>query len=387
MITDITKGIKVSVETEYQQDYSNPVQKHFVFTYQITIENLSDKTIQLISRHWDILDITFPRREVDGEGVVGKQPVLEPGQMHQYVSGCNFKIRNRKNVRLLPDGTVDRWQAIQGKYSRLRNGRALQTELGTLSDPLFHFTSCFSQWYRARNAHGLHSPFVFELYNQTIKDRNLELSEVLYTLRTSLRKNRTSVEIQDLKSGKVNQQTIGSIVKRSGSTIKFQTFLSQLTDYLGCKTILETGTSLGLTTVALALSDAERVVSIEASEPIHQEATQFVSKLPVSDKITLIKGTLEASFEIAVRQWKPDLIFLDADHRSQAVAYCMDTIMSHLPDVTCIVIHDIYWSKDMNNAWNRLVKDERFTITIDLFEAGILFPKYPSEKQHFLLRF
>ena len=81
----------MSVETEYQQDYSNPVQKHFVFTYQITIENLSDKTIQLISRHWDIVDISFPKREVEGEGVVGKQPVLEPGQMHQYVSGCNLK--------------------------------------------------------------------------------------------------------------------------------------------------------------------------------------------------------------------------------------------------------------------------------------------------------
>lgn len=91
MITDITKGIKVSVETEYQHEYSNPVQKHFVFTYQITIENLSDKTIQLLSRHWDIVDITFPKREVEGEGVVGKQPVLEPGQIHQYVSGCNLK--------------------------------------------------------------------------------------------------------------------------------------------------------------------------------------------------------------------------------------------------------------------------------------------------------
>jgi ApaG protein len=91
MTTTITKGIKVTVQTEYQQEYSNPVQKHYVFTYQITIENLSDKTIQLVSRHWDIVDVTFPRRIVEGEGVVGKQPILEPGQMHQYVSGCNLK--------------------------------------------------------------------------------------------------------------------------------------------------------------------------------------------------------------------------------------------------------------------------------------------------------
>ena len=91
MTTDTTKGIKVTVETEYQQEYSNPVQKHYVFTYQITIENLSDKTIQLLARHWDIIDITYPKREASGEGVVGKQPILEPGQMHRYVSGCNLK--------------------------------------------------------------------------------------------------------------------------------------------------------------------------------------------------------------------------------------------------------------------------------------------------------
>jgi ApaG protein len=91
MVADITKGIRVSVETEYQQEYSNPAQNHFVFTYQITIENLGDKTIQLMSRHWDIVDLTFPNREIEGEGVIGKQPIIEPGQMHQYVSGCNLK--------------------------------------------------------------------------------------------------------------------------------------------------------------------------------------------------------------------------------------------------------------------------------------------------------
>ena len=91
MITDTTKGVKVTVETEYQPEYSNPAQYHFVFTYRITIENQSENTIQLKSRHWEIVDITNPRRQVDGEGVVGKQPILEPGQAHQYISGCNLR--------------------------------------------------------------------------------------------------------------------------------------------------------------------------------------------------------------------------------------------------------------------------------------------------------
>jgi len=91
MIAEVTQGVKVSVETEYQPSYSNPAQFHFVFTYRITIENQSEFTVQLLRRHWLIKDAAFETREVEGEGVVGQQPVLEPGQHHQYVSGCNLK--------------------------------------------------------------------------------------------------------------------------------------------------------------------------------------------------------------------------------------------------------------------------------------------------------
>ncbi len=91
MVTQITQGIKVSVETEYQPSYSSPSQYHYVFTYRITIENQSEHTIQLLKRFWHIFDAGFSKREIEGEGVVGQQPVLEPGQMHQYVSGCNLK--------------------------------------------------------------------------------------------------------------------------------------------------------------------------------------------------------------------------------------------------------------------------------------------------------
>jgi ApaG protein len=91
MVTAITEGIKVTVETEYQPDYSSPRQFHYVFTYRITIENNSNYTIQLQKRHWLISDSNNVVKEVKGEGVAGQQPVLESGQSHQYVSGCNLK--------------------------------------------------------------------------------------------------------------------------------------------------------------------------------------------------------------------------------------------------------------------------------------------------------
>ena len=91
MVTQITEGVKVSVETVYQSEYSNPAQEHFMFAYKITIENLSDYTVQLMRRHWYIFDSNGTLREVEGKGVVGEQPVIEPGESHEYVSGCNLK--------------------------------------------------------------------------------------------------------------------------------------------------------------------------------------------------------------------------------------------------------------------------------------------------------
>jgi ApaG protein len=90
MPTAITNDIRVSVETAYQSSQSNPSVGEFMFAYRITIENNSDSTIQLLKRHWFIVDSNGVKREVDGDGVVGQQPILEPGEVHRYISGCNL---------------------------------------------------------------------------------------------------------------------------------------------------------------------------------------------------------------------------------------------------------------------------------------------------------
>lgn len=90
MVTAITLGVKISVETTYQDDHSDPGNNHFMFAYRITIENLTDYTVQLKRRQWFIFDSNGMQREVEGEGVVGEQPVIEPGNSHSYVSACNL---------------------------------------------------------------------------------------------------------------------------------------------------------------------------------------------------------------------------------------------------------------------------------------------------------
>jgi len=86
--TAITNGICVSVESEYSPEHSAPERSHWFFLYTVTIANESDQTVQLLSRHWIITDATGRHQEVRGPGVVGEQPVLEPGEAYEYTSGC-----------------------------------------------------------------------------------------------------------------------------------------------------------------------------------------------------------------------------------------------------------------------------------------------------------
>ncbi|MBR2649620.1 MAG: Co2+/Mg2+ efflux protein ApaG [Sediminibacterium sp.] len=96
MISKISEGIEITVETFYQDDYSNPMKGEFMFAYRITIENHNKFTVKLLRRKWVIFDSNAEKREVEGEGVVGVQPVLSAGESYQYVSGCNLKTEMGK---------------------------------------------------------------------------------------------------------------------------------------------------------------------------------------------------------------------------------------------------------------------------------------------------
>jgi ApaG protein len=91
MITALTCGVKISVETLYRKDLSNVRNNMFFFNYRIVIENMNTYEVQLISRYWFIFDSLNPSKEISGDGVVGEQPILQAGQKHVYVSGCDLR--------------------------------------------------------------------------------------------------------------------------------------------------------------------------------------------------------------------------------------------------------------------------------------------------------
>ncbi|TAF34429.1 MAG: Co2+/Mg2+ efflux protein ApaG [Cytophagales bacterium] len=107
----ITDGVKVSVQSEFQDEYSKISKQNFVFTYRVTIENQSNYTIKLLRRHWFIYDSLGQASEVEGEGVIGLQPVLAMGEAHEYTSGCHLhstmgKMKGTYLMERLIDGAL-----------------------------------------------------------------------------------------------------------------------------------------------------------------------------------------------------------------------------------------------------------------------------------------
>lgn len=88
MISQITKGIKITVKTSFEGTYFKNHKIQFAFSYEITIENQGKDFVQLDSRHWEIKDALNGLELVDGEGVLGRKPIIKPGEKHSYSSGC-----------------------------------------------------------------------------------------------------------------------------------------------------------------------------------------------------------------------------------------------------------------------------------------------------------
>ncbi len=119
MYKAVTRGIRVTVEPRYVEEESQPDKRKFFFAYTVEITNMTTERVQLRSRHWRIVDGDGKVQEVKGAGVVGKQPVLGPGETFTYTSGCPLGT---------PDGTM------QGDYTMIdAQGETFRAEIPPFS--------------------------------------------------------------------------------------------------------------------------------------------------------------------------------------------------------------------------------------------------------------
>ncbi len=235
----------------------------------------------------------------------------------------------------------------------------------------------------------MHSPFVYNLVTKCFYDKSdYKAYKLLNDYRTSLLKNTTEIEISDFGSGSrvfsSNIRSIRSIALTSGSTLKRTKLLCRITTYFKPKNSLELGTSLGLATHAIAVGSMNNTIkSIEGCEQI---ANLTKKLLEVDYPNVRIHNSTFDKFLSKLSDEQFDLIYVDGHHNYDATLFHFNTLINHVHNDSLMIFDDIYWSKEMKNAWDKIKSHPKVTVTIDTFYWGFVFFRKEQRKENFKIR-
>lgn len=255
---------------------------------------------------------------------------------------------------------------------------------------MFQVLSFFIYWLKQVDEHSLQSPFLYDFYTNIIRKQGIQNSDI-EEIRRALLRNTQTLELTDFGAGsRVHNSTsrsIRSIARHASTPYKFSRLLSLLIDHFGHKSVLELGTSLGLNTLYMSENPAVNILTFEGDKNIATLAQSHFSRLKRTN-IKLVVGNLDETLEKELNQLeKIDLAYLDANHRLEPTLRYFELISTKTHEQSVVVVDDIHWSKEMDSAWQALKSKPEVTLSIDLFEAGLLFFDPKFEKEDYTLKF
>jgi predicted O-methyltransferase YrrM len=242
--------------------------------------------------------------------------------------------------------------------------------------------------------HGIHSPFVFNFLTEVLNDQRQFYSyEQIEQQRKKLLNNPTILTVSDFGAGSglhafANQRSICSIASHAAKPKKWGQLLFRIANYYQPATMVELGTSLGISTAYLASGNTSgKVNTIEGSAEIAQVATQNFQQLSLSN-ITSITGRFDNVLPTLLDGINTiDLAFIDGNHRLQPTIDYFDQLLLKRGEQCIMVFDDIHWSKEMETAWETIKAHPEVMLTVDLFFIGIVFFNSSFKaKQHFTIR-
>lgn len=243
--------------------------------------------------------------------------------------------------------------------------------------------------------HSVHSPFVYLLVDQVFRNKKGDQAFLkIADLRNMLLHKSQVIEITDFGSGANHKlysnrfERISSIVRNSSVCDKYGRLLFRLVEYFRPQTIIEIGTSVGISSLYLALANpSAKVYTIEGCTTKSEQAAANFSAMQISN-IEQHIGRFDIILPDLVRQaGKLDFAFIDGNHTFKATLENFETLLSIANNDTVFVLDDIHWSAEMQNAWNKIADHERVTVSIDIYRFGIIFLKKELSKQKFVIRF
>lgn len=243
----------------------------------------------------------------------------------------------------------------------------------------------------SNNAHGIHSPFVFALYNDVVnKKGNYYAFDKIEQLRKKLLASTKEIEVTDLGAGKSGKRTIYEIAGRSAKSRKYCELLFRLVYHFKPNTILELGTSLGISTSYLASADPNaKVTTIEGCSNIATEAQKNFESLDLKNIRSIVGNFGTVLPDVLSELQTPDslLVFIDGNHRKEPTLNYFRQCIAHGNNDSIFIFDDIHWSNNMEEAWEEIKAHPQVTVTIDLFFLGIVFFRQEQAKEDFTIRF
>lgn len=259
---------------------------------------------------------------------------------------------------------------------------------------------------KAQNEHGLHSPFVYDLYLDTIRKNEFKPEfEIIELVRQQMLNSQQQITITDYGAGsKINQSNIrrvSDIAQHSKKSARLGQLFQRLIQRFHYEYIFDLGTSLGLTTLYLHTASFDnKVFTFEgcpATAAIAQQNFEKVRKQIASTSIQtnkdilqnpiLVVGNLDQTLDKVVGEVpRIDFAFFDANHRYEPTIRYFETCLKKAHNDSLFVFDDIHWSDEMEQAWEVIKKHPAVTVTIDLLSIGLVFFRKEQRKQDFVLR-
>jgi predicted O-methyltransferase YrrM len=242
----------------------------------------------------------------------------------------------------------------------------------------------------AVDEHSIHSPFFFDFYNKVIKKDEQDNADftAIEEIRQKLLNNTTEVTINDLGAAsphfKKELRSISKIAATSLSPASYCQLYNRIIHYMEATQILESGTSMGITTLYLALKKNAHVTTFEGNPSMINIALTHFEYFNTKN-IELIEGNLDTELSrYLLKPAKIDFVLMDANHRYEPTMRYFNLLSRRMADKGVIVMDDIYYSEEMNRAWKEIRNHQLVYGSIDLFRCGILFFDPALNRQHYI---
>lgn len=258
----------------------------------------------------------------------------------------------------------------------------------------FRLKSYWNYLFSRRSIQYIHSPFLFELmkfvFDDSSKGTNSDYKKI-EQIRKMNQEDSTVLNFEDFGAGgdvlRTKQITVSNIAGRSVKQSKYARFLHRLCLHIQGKSIVELGTSLGITTSYLALVPDSTVYTVEGDAGVKQVAIRNWMSLDCKN-IKPFLGDINEHLPIIYHHVKKiDVLFIDANHRMEAMVRYYLQALPYLHDKSIVVFDDIHWNEETHKAWEMVKRRNEVTLSFDIYQMGVLFFNPDLSKEDFTLSY